>query len=139
MELFAKVVPAHRFTGRSPIKYDGRPCFGPLARSRPIHARRRFIAAVAVSVASIVLPFPSVASEEPTARPVQRGADPAVGLYRQHCVNCHGKDGTGWRTWLVTDQRFVDGRPDVLTFVSEPLSAPMKLSGEPVVHLIASH
>jgi putative CocE/NonD family hydrolase len=48
------------------------------------------------------------------------------------------KDGTGWRTWLVTDQRFVDGRPDVLTFVSEPLSAPMKLSGEPVVHLIAS-
>jgi len=48
------------------------------------------------------------------------------------------KDGTGWRTWLLTDQRFVDGRPDVLTFVSDPLSAPMKLSGEPVVHLIAS-
>ncbi len=48
------------------------------------------------------------------------------------------KDGTGWRTWLVTDQRFVDGRPDVLTFVSDPLTAPMKLSGEPVVHLIAS-
>jgi uncharacterized protein len=48
------------------------------------------------------------------------------------------KDGTGWRTWLVTDQRFVDGRPDVLTFISEPLSASMKLSGEPVVHLIAS-
>jgi uncharacterized protein len=47
-------------------------------------------------------------------------------------------DGSGWRTWLVTDQRFVDGRPDVLTFVSDPLSAPMKLSGEPVVHLIAS-
>jgi predicted acyl esterase len=38
----------------------------------------------------------------------------------------------------VTDQRFVDGRPDVLTFVSDPLSAPMKLSGEPVVHLIVS-
>ena len=48
------------------------------------------------------------------------------------------RDNTGWRTWLVTDQRFVDGRPDVLTFVSEPLSAPIKLSGEPVVHLIAS-
>jgi putative CocE/NonD family hydrolase len=48
------------------------------------------------------------------------------------------RDNTGWRTWLVTDQRFVDGRPDVLTFVSEPLVAPMKLSGEPVVHLIAS-
>jgi putative CocE/NonD family hydrolase len=47
-------------------------------------------------------------------------------------------DGTGWRTWLVTDQRFVDGRTDVLTYVSEPLKEPMKLSGEPIVHLIAS-
>ncbi len=47
-------------------------------------------------------------------------------------------DGTGWRTWLVTDQRFVDGRPDVLTYVSEPLSAAMKVSGEPVAHLMAS-
>jgi putative CocE/NonD family hydrolase len=47
-------------------------------------------------------------------------------------------DAKGWRTWLVTDQRFVDGRPDVLTFESEPLSEPVKLSGEPVVHLVAS-
>jgi uncharacterized protein len=47
-------------------------------------------------------------------------------------------DGTGWRTWLVTDQRFVDGRPDVLTYVSQPLTEMMKLSGEPMVHLIAS-
>ena len=45
---------------------------------------------------------------------------------------------TGWRTWLVTDQRFVDGRPDVLTWVSDPLEQTMKLSGEPIVHLIAS-
>jgi uncharacterized protein len=48
------------------------------------------------------------------------------------------KDNNGWRTWLVADQRFVDGRPDVLTFLGDPLSAPMKLSGEPVVHLVAS-
>ena len=47
-------------------------------------------------------------------------------------------DGSNWRTWLVTDQRFVDGRPDVLTYVSEPLKQPMKLAGEPVVHLYAS-
>jgi putative CocE/NonD family hydrolase len=47
-------------------------------------------------------------------------------------------DAKGWRTWLVTDQRFVDGRPDVLTYESEPLTEPMKLSGEPVVHLVAS-
>ena len=47
-------------------------------------------------------------------------------------------DSTGWRTWLVTDQRFVDGRPDVLTYVTEPLKQAMKLSGEPVVHLSGS-
>jgi putative CocE/NonD family hydrolase len=47
-------------------------------------------------------------------------------------------DAHGWRTWLVTDQRFVDGRPDVLTYVSEPLTEALKLSGEPVVHLVAS-
>ena len=47
-------------------------------------------------------------------------------------------DEIGWRTWLVTDQRFVDGRPDVMTYVTEPLKEPMKLSGEPVVHLVAS-
>ncbi|HEY2470268.1 MAG TPA: CocE/NonD family hydrolase [Terracidiphilus sp.] len=43
-----------------------------------------------------------------------------------------------WRTWLVTDQRFVDGRPDVLTWESAPLTEPLKLSGEPMVHLVAS-
>jgi hypothetical protein len=47
-------------------------------------------------------------------------------------------DGMGWRTWLVTDQRFVDGRPDVLTWESEPLTQPLKLAGEPMVHLMAS-
>ncbi len=44
----------------------------------------------------------------------------------------------GWRTWLVTDQRFVDGRPDVLTYETGPLTAPLHLSGAPVVNLVAS-
>ncbi len=56
--------------------------------------------------------------------------------YRPRPVDA--SDSMGWRTWLVTDQRFVDGRPDVLTYVSEPLKETMKLSGEPVVHLVAS-
>jgi putative CocE/NonD family hydrolase len=47
-------------------------------------------------------------------------------------------DYKDWSTWLVTDQRLVDGRPDVLTYVSEPLTEAMKLSGEPIVHLVAS-
>jgi hypothetical protein len=40
-------------------------------------------------------------------------------------------DSDQWRNWLTTDQRHVDGRPDVLTYVSEPLTAPLKISGIP--------
>jgi hypothetical protein len=47
-------------------------------------------------------------------------------------------DSNSWRTWLVHDQRFVDGRPDVLTWTTGPLTAALKLSGRPEVHLIAS-
>jgi putative CocE/NonD family hydrolase len=43
-----------------------------------------------------------------------------------------------WTQWLVHDQRFVDGRPDVLTYVSEPLTVPMHVGGAPIVNLIAS-
>jgi hypothetical protein len=64
-------------------------------------------------------------------------SDPAKPVpYRPRPVD--PADGMGWRTWLVTDQRFVDGRPDVLTYETEPLKEPMKLSGEVMVHLIAS-
>lgn len=47
-------------------------------------------------------------------------------------------DRETWTTWLVKDQRFVDGRTDVLTFVSEPLTAPLRISGAPEMNLQAS-
>jgi hypothetical protein len=47
-------------------------------------------------------------------------------------------DSDQWRYWLTTDQRHVDGRPDVLTFVTEPLKSPVRIAGEPVVNLYAS-
>ncbi|MCL1525405.1 CocE/NonD family hydrolase [Xanthomonas nasturtii] len=47
-------------------------------------------------------------------------------------------DRSMWTTWLVHDQRFVDGRPDVLTFVTEPLTEPLQIAGAPEVHLQAS-
>ena len=50
----------------------------------------------------------------------------------------YGADSDGWRTWLVKDQRFVEGRPDVLTYVTEPLTAPLRVSGRPEVNLYAS-
>lgn len=47
-------------------------------------------------------------------------------------------DGASWSRWLVDDQREMSGRPDVLTFTSDVLTAPVKISGEPIVNLIAS-
>lgn len=47
-------------------------------------------------------------------------------------------DGDAWRHWLVDDQRFVDGRPDVITYETEPLTAPLRVSGAPVANLYAS-
>lgn len=47
-------------------------------------------------------------------------------------------DGNGWQTWLEQDQRFVDGRPDVLTWESEPLAEDLTIAGDVVAHLFAS-
>jgi uncharacterized protein len=47
-------------------------------------------------------------------------------------------DDGGWQTWLVQDQRFADGRPDVLSYMTEPLTAPVRVSGVPEVNLYAS-
>jgi putative CocE/NonD family hydrolase len=43
-----------------------------------------------------------------------------------------------WRPWLVSDQRSFSDRPDVLTYVTEPLTAPMQISGASTVNLFAS-
>uniref|UniRef100_B0T5Z6 X-Pro dipeptidyl-peptidase domain protein n=1 Tax=Caulobacter sp. (strain K31) TaxID=366602 RepID=B0T5Z6_CAUSK len=43
-----------------------------------------------------------------------------------------------WTQWLVDDQREASGRTDVLTYTTDVLTAPMKISGEPIVHLTAS-
>jgi putative CocE/NonD family hydrolase len=46
--------------------------------------------------------------------------------------------GGDWRTWEVQDQRFLDGRPDVLTFVSAPLDHDLTVTGEVAADLFAS-
>jgi len=43
-----------------------------------------------------------------------------------------------WRTWEVADQRFVDHRPDVLTYVSAPLDHDLVISGPLSAELFAS-
>ncbi len=40
-------------------------------------------------------------------------------------------DTAQWRAWLVHDQRFVDGRSDVMTFTGAPLDQPVHIMGAP--------
>lgn len=47
-------------------------------------------------------------------------------------------DGDQWRPWLLSDQRHTADRTDVLTYVSEPLTAPLTIGGAPIVNLFAS-
>jgi putative CocE/NonD family hydrolase len=47
-------------------------------------------------------------------------------------------NGLTWPEWLVDDQRESSGRPDVAVFMSDALTAPMKISGMPVANLVAS-
>jgi putative CocE/NonD family hydrolase len=67
-------------------------------------------------------------------------SDPARPVaFRARPIQPIGYDnGLTWPRWLVDDQREASGRPDVLTFMSEILAAPVKISGQPVANLIAS-
>lgn len=47
-------------------------------------------------------------------------------------------DHKKWEEWLVTDQRSVDGRTDVLTYVTPVLTEPLRISGAPIANLVAS-
>jgi uncharacterized protein len=67
-------------------------------------------------------------------------SDPAKPVpFRARPVQPVGYDGGfTWAQWLVDDQRHVDSRPDVLSFTSDVLTAPVKITGHPIAHLVAS-
>jgi len=46
--------------------------------------------------------------------------------------------GGDWRTWEMEDQRFVDHRPDVLTYTSQPLARDLVVTGAVTAELFAS-
>jgi putative CocE/NonD family hydrolase len=66
-------------------------------------------------------------------------SDPARPVpFRARPIQPIGYGALTWPQWLVDDQREASGRTDVLTYVSEPLTAPVKISGAPEVNLVAS-
>jgi uncharacterized protein len=65
-------------------------------------------------------------------------SDPANPVpYRQRPISPTYPAGD-WRTWEVADQRFVDQRPDVLSFVSQPLDHDITVTGPLAANLFAS-
>jgi hypothetical protein len=67
-------------------------------------------------------------------------SDPAKPVpFRARPIQPVGYDnGQTWSQWLVDDQREASGRPDVVAFLSDALTAPVKISGQPVANLVAS-
>ncbi|HEX4914022.1 MAG TPA: CocE/NonD family hydrolase, partial [Vicinamibacterales bacterium] len=59
--------------------------------------------------------------------------------YRQRPIQpTYFPGGSKWSTWLVEDQRFVDDRPDVLSYETPPLEQDLTIAGEVVARLFAS-
>ncbi len=50
----------------------------------------------------------------------------------------HMRDAHAWRTWLINDQRFVSGRPDVLEYETPALETDVHIMGAPQVDLFAA-
>jgi putative CocE/NonD family hydrolase len=80
---------------------------------------------------------PPRASEAPFDQYVSDPAHPVP--YRPRPVEqTYDPRGSRWRTWETEDQRFVDGRLDVRTWVSEPLSEDVLIAGDIAAKIVAS-
>jgi uncharacterized protein len=71
-------------------------------------------------------PFDSYLSDP--AHPVPYRPRPVTATY----------PGREWKEWMVEDQRFTHHRPDVLTYVTEPLKEDVVVAGSMTAHLFAS-
>ena len=66
-------------------------------------------------------------------------SDPANPVpYRTRPVEETYSEGSRWYTWLLEDQRFVQQRPDTLSWETEPLTDDVTVAGDIVAHLFAS-
>ena len=80
---------------------------------------------------------PPKAGESPFDQYVSDPAHPVP--YRPRPIEqTYDPRGSRWRTWETIDQRFVEGRPDVVSWVSEPLTEDVLITGNVTARLIAS-
>jgi len=66
-------------------------------------------------------------------------SDPANPVpYRKRPIQPTYGRGSTWYTWLVQDQRFLEGRNDMLTWRTDVLDHDLTISGNVIAHLFAS-
>lgn len=70
--------------------------------------------------------------------PVPYTKRPIMGFWQGLPGSKDPRFGRAGKLWKVEDQRFVQGRPDVLSFVSEPLEEDLEVAGHIEVSLSAS-
>lgn len=71
-------------------------------------------------------------------KPVPFSARPIMGFWSGLSGSSEPRFARSGKLWKVEDQRFVSDRPDVLTFVTEPLAEDVALAGEIEVRLFGS-
>ena len=79
---------------------------------------------------------PSVAGSEAFDSYISDPGNPVP--YRHRPIEETYSQGSRWYTWLTEDQRFVEHRPDTLTWETEPLGSDVTVAGDIVAHLFAS-
>ena len=66
-------------------------------------------------------------------------SDPARPVpYRTRPIEPTYGPGSRWSEWLLENQRHVHNRPDVMSYVSDPLAEDTVIAGEAVAHLFAA-
>ena len=80
---------------------------------------------------------PPEAGESPFDQYVSDPAHPVP--YRPRPIEqTYDPRGSRWRTWETEDQRFVTNRPDVVSWVTDPLTEDVLVAGDITARLIAS-
>ena len=83
------------------------------------------------------LSFDKPSGNEATETYVSDLANPVP--YRKRPIEAtYDRKGSGWYTWLVSDQRFLQGRNDVVSWQSEVLDKDLVIAGDVVAHLFAA-
>jgi putative CocE/NonD family hydrolase len=103
----------------------------PAARNGSIQSKPLYVRA------GLKLSFEAPKPDEPAFE--EYISDPSKPVpYRSRPIPSIGAARSSWRQWLVDDQRQASGRPDVVAVVSEVLTEPLTIAGQPVANLVAS-